>query len=123
MDQGENAPFSQGFFNLGMAENDLAGLIGHGESAQSRLGQERVDVLGQAFGRLGLGLERTAEGLALDRLGDRVMGGCKPDAAAGKLLFEVRDDAAVGPEDEAQAPRPLPLPSRPRAPRPRGPPR
>src|SRR5262245_5414533 len=65
MNKGDNPAFGDRFFNLGIAENHFACLIGERKSGNRRLGEKPVNLGIQALWRSGLLLEGPSEGVAL----------------------------------------------------------
>jgi hypothetical protein len=65
MNKGDNPAFGDRLFNLGIAENHFAGLVGERKRGSRRLGEKLVDLGIQPLKRFGLLLERPGEGVAL----------------------------------------------------------
>src|SRR6185437_2317474 len=65
MNKADNPAFGDRFFNLGIAENHFAGLVGERKRGNRRLAEKLVDLSIQTLGRSGLLLEGPSEGVAL----------------------------------------------------------
>ena len=94
MNEGKHLAFGDGLLDLGGAENDLPGLVGQGQRADRRVGEEPVNLSRKAFRNLDVFLQGPGEDVALFGLRDAVLSRRQPNAPPRQPLLEVRDDGS-----------------------------